>query len=442
VEGAAPLEEKKMQMRPKSVFVLDELETRRLFSGPIKITAGGTYTGTWISTDYRVPAVKIATTAPVTIINSVVKGPGVLIQPVIDHSHVTIKNTTGYGVNPNVYGRAKGWFLDDENFDNINLENNTLIGCGGGFYFLNYYGDKTTSERIRIVGNKARNIDGRKSDGAGAYLTFNERTSKADGHTDEGYERTSFVQFDKVRGVPNVEVAWNQVINDPGQSRVEDDISVYKSGGTYSSPFSIHDNYIQGGYTVKPWQKSYETDNWEYDWTYYGGAIMLGDGGMWATTVPCYVRVFNNQIVSTTNYGLAISSGHDLLAYGNRVVSSGKLPDGRYIASQNTGAYVWNINGQDSSLFYNNHIKSNTIGWMRGTSRNDWWLKNDPYSVNTHWSYNPTYSTEQAEYTRWQNKLAAHLGATTASLETALPPATLSGAWYEAASFSEKRIES
>ena len=42
------------------------------FTGPIRITSGGTYTGNWQSLDPATPAVQILTTQPVTITNVLV----------------------------------------------------------------------------------------------------------------------------------------------------------------------------------------------------------------------------------------------------------------------------------------------------------------------------------------------------------------------------------
>ena len=61
-----------------------------------------------------------------------------------------------------------------------------------------------------------------------------------------GFEYAQFVQFDKVRHVSGIEIGWNSVVDDPGQSRAEDVISMYKSSGTANSPIRIHDNYIDG----------------------------------------------------------------------------------------------------------------------------------------------------------------------------------------------------
>src|SRR3954452_15676696 len=112
-----------------------------------------------------------------------------------------------------------------------------------------------------------------------------------------------FLQFDKVSNVPGIDIGWNEVVNEAGKSRVEDNISIYKSSGSAASPMSIHDNYIQGAYTIKPAQADYSDGTYSYDWSYSGGGIILGDGvGSTTAQDPAYVKVFNNQVVSTTNY--------------------------------------------------------------------------------------------------------------------------------------------
>ena len=106
--------------------------------------------------------------------------------------------------------------------------------------------------------------------------------------------------------------------------------------GTPDSPISIRENYIQGAYTIKPWQKNETRDGWSYGWGFSGGGIMLGDGkdSDSATRDPTYVRARDNVVIDTTNYGIALAAGHDLLAHDNRILSTGRLPDGRFIAAQ------------------------------------------------------------------------------------------------------------
>ena len=57
-------------------------------------------------------------------------------------------------------------------------------------------------------------------------------------------------QLDKVRHLAGVEIAWNEVINEPGNSAVEDNISIYLSSGTPQSPIRIHDNFIRGAFPI------------------------------------------------------------------------------------------------------------------------------------------------------------------------------------------------
>src|SRR5436309_1844063 len=97
----------KRRKRPASPLsdsrLLESLERRQLLASPLVITKGGTYSGTWESTDRKTPAVLIDTSDPVTIQNSTVRGPGDLIASGVDHVHLTVLNSSGYGVNPNVY---------------------------------------------------------------------------------------------------------------------------------------------------------------------------------------------------------------------------------------------------------------------------------------------------------------------------------------------------
>ncbi|HYO10469.1 MAG TPA: SdrD B-like domain-containing protein [Tepidisphaeraceae bacterium] len=386
--------------------LLEALEHRRLLASPIVITKGGTYSGTWESADPRTPAVLVKTTEPVTIENAIIRGKGDLIASGVSHTNITVRGVKGFGLNPNVYGRTAGEWVSVENFDNLLVEG-SYFEHGTGINLLNYAGDRTAAESVRIVGNTIRNVDGRKSDGSGGYLDFNTRKRKSDGVEEDGFDYAQFVQFDKVIGVPNVEIGWNSVVNEAGNSRVEDVISLYKSSGTAAGPIRIHDNYIQGAYTIKPWQGNTSDATYDYDWGFSGGGIMLGDGvGSTPEQDPAFVKAFGNTVVSTTNYGIALSAGHDLEAYGNRVLSAGVLPDGRAITAQNVGIYVWDSYKAGAAHFFNNTAHDNVSGWVQGTKRNDWW---SPVSGamfnNTHWAGTVTTATEQAERNAWQARL-------------------------------------
>jgi hypothetical protein len=391
------------------LLVLEDRTVPVVYSGPVTITAGGTYTGNWESQDPSVPAVTIATAQPVVLQDCNFRGRGTLVSGTVAHVKVTIHDCFGYGLNPNVAGRSAGRFADIENFDNVDVENNSLEGTGG-ILLSDYAGDHTTADTVKVLRNRAHNIDGRKSDGAGGYLDFN--TETVAGVTQDGFKTRQFVQVAKVLDVPAMEIAWNEVTNDPGVSRVEDNINVYESRGTPISHLQIHDNYIRGAYTVRPGQASYGDAAGNYDWSYSGGGILLGDGDPAdPALVPGYADAFNNQVIGTTNYGVAIAGGHDQSISGNRVVSGGFLADGTWVADQNVGAYIWDSYGLGGGVFYNNTGSGNQSGWVNQPTggRNDWWVPGaSAWLGNVHWPGAVTAATENAEYAYWLTKLSTN----------------------------------
>ncbi len=359
------------------------------YQSPITITKGGTYSGNWQSLEANVPAVTIKTSEPVIIENSRLRGRGDLIKApnTVGNINLTVRNTRGIGLNPNVLGQIPGRFVAVDMFKNIVVENCFINGTSG-IYLYGYQGDRSVNQSIKIRYNKVRNIDGRKSDGNGGFIA------------EHGWSQ--FVQLNQVRNVAGVELAWNEVINEPYKSRVEDNISLYLSSGTSSSPILIHDNYIKGGYPANPAKDPYS-----------GGGIMLGDGSSTnSSEAVAFVRAYNNQVINTTNYGIAIAAGHDNQFYNNRIISSGSLPDGTRPSAQNVGVYVWDINNDISKgTFYNNFARDNKIGWVKADGgRNDMWFPNcasGKCTNNTTLSNPITLDTENAEFQTWQNKVAS-----------------------------------
>ena len=378
--------------------------------GPIVVTRGGTYRGRWRSLEAETPAVTIRTSEPVFIEDSLLEGRTHLIKTDAAHAVITVRNCTGRGLDPGVAGRCPGRFLEAESFDSVVVRNNLLEGTAG-IYLRDYEGPGGTAPTVQIIGNRARNIDGRKSNGRGGFLDFNDRRRHGGGRAESGYEIVQFLQLDKVRNVPGMEVAWNEVINEPERSRVEDNINVYLSSGTAASPIRIHDNYIQGGYTIRPWQRDTNDADWEYDWSYSGGGILLGDGSSHTVGgAAAHVLVEDNQVVATSNYGIAIAAGHDHTFARNRIVACGLLPDGRPIAAQNVGAYIWDsYHDKEYGSFFNNRGHDNLIGWVgKDGSRNDWWRPDASSWVNNTRGRGPiTPRTEAAEFASWRKKVEA-----------------------------------
>jgi hypothetical protein len=353
---------------------------------PLVITRGGTYSGAWSSDNPKIPVVLIKTTEPVILSKSVFTGRGILVQSGVDHTKLLITNCKGVGLKPNLAGLCAGRFLDDESFDALRVEHCEMEHTAG-IYLRDFAGDRNISAKaartIEIVDNLAMEIDGRKTDEQGQYLKFNLRKNRKTGATEAGFMEVQFLQLDGIHAVPGIEIAWNHVINHPQLSRVEDNINIYNSSGTPASPIKVHDNCIRGAYNCDPEAHSGSDDTFDYDNSYSGGGIMLGDG---SAKQPAdrsgYVLACDNVVIGTTNYGIAIASGHNISFARNLIVSSGILKSGKPVAAQNVGAYVWNASASNRKLpaaFVENGGTDNRVGWRNKDARNDWWIPDAAY---------------------------------------------------------------
>jgi hypothetical protein len=346
------------------------------------------------------PAITVTATSPITIMNSNVTGPADLIYAT--NADISVINTTGISTNPNQLNTQKGMFLHVEGAYNVLVQSCSIQDSRFGIYINRYFGNHSFHNTIKIINNRVSNIDGRPSDGKGGYVTSGEWNSHA-------------FQLNQVQGVPNIEIAWNEVINQPYNSQSSDIINMYDSSGTASSHLKIHDNYVQGAYAANPGPDKYSG----------GGIITDGSAADTVTTATAYVDIYSNQIVSTSNYGVAIASGHDNSIYNNRVVSSGLLANGTSIGMRSaTGAYNWNCYNQAATVFFNNAVYNNYIGLVRmngaAMARADWWFPNQSASYNnTSWLPNdaqhPTLADEANEYLAWLQKLMAHIQKTNAA---------------------------
>ena len=367
-----------------------------VYSAPLVITRGGTYTGNWESKDPSVPAVSVKTSEPVVIENANVRGPGNLI--VGSGNRLTVRSSYGYGVRPQQADLATGNFVHLGKVISLDVENNTTDHLG--LVYVNHWtGSALAKETIRILYNKVGDVDGRRSDGQGGYLIAGEQKQVV----------AHAILFNAINRIPGAEIAWNEIVNEPGNSMVSDNINMYGSSGTPDSPILIHDNYVQGGYNPDP----------ASDKVYSGGGIILGDGKRADPLDFGYARVFNNQVVSTTNYGIAIVGGVHQEVDHNRVVSSGLLPDGRPIVAQNVGIYVWDINGQRNltpPTFAFNSVHDNLVGWTKvradgSTSPGETWLPQASAAGGSATGFTRlgvvTPAFQAAEYDLWLGKLRA-----------------------------------
>jgi hypothetical protein len=368
------------------------------WSGPLTITQGGTYSGNWKSTDPNTPAVTVVTTAPVVIQNSYVTGPNDLIDDPIYGNNLTVKNVIGLGVNPNVTGQANGLFVDAQNPILLDVENCYFENVRFGVYVRGYGGNRDGIQTVTILNNRGRNMLGLESDGKNGYLP---------GETN--WQWAHAIQFSAMPSVPGIRVAWNEIINYPDQSLVNEIVNMFDSGGTSSSPAEFHDNYIQGAYAYNPAIDS------------YNGGGFVTDGSKFDTvaSASAYHNVYNNQIVGTVNMGIEFSTGHDNVAWNNTVIASGLLPDGTRIPSQNVGIAIDDVYGNiKKGSMYNNDMYGNTVGWMCWAARCAWdGYRNDEYFpdnnsyyyTNQSISANPiTLQAENSEYSTWLAKIRSN----------------------------------
>jgi len=379
------------------------------FSAPLRITAPGSYSGAWGSTDPAQPAVSIATTAPVVLQNCYLRGKGDLVRATVGDAHVTIRNCTGIGLDPLVAGATRGSFFVADRIGSLTAENNYWSATSFGVHLTGGSG-WTPDGAIVIRFNQAVNLDGAPSDGQGGRDLS---------HLAEGEDNGNHVVLlANLSGIPSAEIAWNEVIDAPGISSVGDLINIYATSGTAAAPLAIHDNYLQGGFAAHPTAATGYTAC---------GITMDGGASDSATTATAYVQIRDNQVVAQAHCGIGLAAGHDVAAFNNRAVASGQLVDGTWVgAADGIGLYVWPAYAQPATVYFNNVAHDNAVAWQfealdpaNGAARiapavrNDYYLPGCPRSgavlCNNDASLAGPISTttEAAEGAAWRAKVAA-----------------------------------
>lgn len=315
---------------------------------PSVITGGGTYSGT-LKVNQSGSAVKIQTSAPVVIENALIEnlGDGGNIECFQAGAQVTIRNTVLNG------GQWRA--INARDFKSFRVENCT-VNKTWGCRFDNMQSGGT----LHFLRNKGRNTQWIR-------------------------EPSHFFQCaNNPQGV-TIEVAWNEAINEFGQSSSEDVISSYSSHGA-----KIHDNYVQGAYPLAIGDG------------YSGGGIIVdgpdGSGN----------ELYDNIVVDTVNYGVALAGGRNGTCRNNRAVSDGKAPNGQRFAAANIGLYVADFSNTPS--FTGNQAFGNVVGWTKADgARNDSWLPGcqGQCSNSSLKSGAITQADKDAEWQRWLSKKLA-----------------------------------
>ena len=342
------------------------------FNQPFKITKGGTYKGDWESKNTEVPAVDVLTQEPVVIEQSHIAGAGYLVKHWAGKANIVIRNTRGYGLEPTAwkdYMKPRR-FLAVAGFRNVVIENCEMLQTAGILLGGSYQGNGSETETFKIRRNLVRNIDGRIMGGK---------------------DKVQFFQTNFRGAVQHAEVCWNEVINEPGKSAVEDNINIYNTRGTEASPIRIHHNYIQGAFPVPATSSKYSG----------GGIITDGDGDL--DTCTAHIEAYENHLVGLGNYSMGMAGGNNLHYHHNRVINAGKFDDGSkypFYVSSLWGNDYYKKGTTFANLFENNFVAANH--WLQnGFSV----LVNCEERNNTFQAAPTTKQQEREEWALWQQAL-------------------------------------
>jgi len=307
------------------------------FSQPYSITTGGLYVGSWESTDNTVTALCVATAQPVTIEDSTIRASGLLIANTVPNVQLSVINNTGEGLNPNIAGALKGDFLYVQSVANLLVENNTIIGVGGyGIHVYTFTG--SGDQTIKILSNTIRNSDGRFSNGDGGY-------------EDSGV-MTHSIALQNIYGVPGMQIAWNQIINAPYVSYVNDVINLFEVSGTPSSPMEVDNNFIRGLYSL------------DVSGAYDSGSGITTDGSDDPAVASAFINIYDNQVINTGSAGIGVPAGHNIQVFGNTLLSTGYIAGGVPVFASGTGVYINDLANAGPTEFYDNAAYDNVSGWI------------------------------------------------------------------------------
>ena len=300
-------------------------------SPPAVITSGGAYHGHWRE------GVTILTTEPVTL-RGRIEANGVLVNAPWEPSG-----------------------------QQLTLENLELVSLGDA--------RAVVAERIASLAVRACRLQ----DGNGIYVNASSGAlvvvDKCDARDIGRFRRTNarpLVQFFQLNNSLRVRgyLEWNEIVNTPGESRVEDVINIHASGGSQGQAFEIRRNLIRGAYPLNPLTDAFS-----------GGGIIVGDGG------GEHTHVHHNVVLDTLNYGVAIAGGRYQRLDDNLILGL-NLVDGGRARGANIGAYVWN---QSKHPDGHNTGARNRMAWHRHDGqRNDWWVPDAAsWSDNEHVGVTP-----------------------------------------------------
>ncbi len=336
------------------VLSVDGVQPDRTWSAPLTITAPGTYSGNWRSSDPATAAVTIAQGVTGVIIESSrVASASDGIRANAGGSGVEVRGTRGWGLHPMKKDSAHGTFLAAYQPVSVIVEHNYAETW---LFDVYVNGDATKAAQVvRVRYNRMRNLQGRATNADGTYQALRYSTA------------AHAVQLNHVYACPGTEIAWNEMSQEPNIGVGEDIVNHYISSGTPASHATIHDNAIYGGFAISP------GDTTPGGLGSYAGCGIISDGPETGDiTQHGYLDIYNNIVISTTNAGIGLANGSNVDVHDNRAISAGVLEDGTKIWASNVGIYVDEQGGHTNGHYQNNKATNNYAGWLRapGTQSN------------------------------------------------------------------------
>lgn len=364
---------------------------------PRVIDKGGIYSGTQ-KADSVNPAVLITTSEPVEIRNSNITGIGSQ-QAIKMYGYTTTyihDNTINQIHGPDGNQMAKSVF--NYKLRRFKFENNDVTGGSG--LSIQDFDDTGLGDSIIVRFNRGKNMSKAKADGS------------------DGGDHAQFIQLNTVRGFKYAEIAWNECINNPFESWVEDIVSVINSEGAL---IWIHDNFFKGNYPYAAAENNVQGVR-----NYTGSTITAetnGDGAR-ANQLCKNILVENNTLLESGNAALNFTSTVNCHGRGNRIVTSGILPNGIKPNYFWSATWIGNGAGIQENLIMTNSIKGNYIMYahlaggntypyigrqdersLRGNT--EWGMNRMPPGLNTYGPDRPVTSADIiAEHVLWDKKVS------------------------------------
>jgi hypothetical protein len=337
---------------------------------------------TWKGSYKTIPIIDIKTKKKVIIENCVFVSAGDFIHARFPNADLTLRNCVFIGLPPSIKDYPRGLALYMATGKYADVQNNYLEQARG------FHIEDSKYDHVTVRANKAKNIDGRFSNqGSRGQMRTNSYLLRAPAY---------FLKLSQV-SVGTATVMYNEVINYPDESAIEDFVLITKIGANgYGDEYpniNVEFNFFYGN-----WSYPASTKNDNYD----GAVIRIAGAGTTAS-----VSVNENVAISGKDYRVEIG-------YNNRVTKNVKLfshkhPDGSdYKPVVRTFSIVdsLDVGVISGTMMEDNKILHLTKVMVSDVDSGQVW-KDVP--INTTISYtgnkeaiNATLRDEQDEYIRWK----------------------------------------